>query len=185
MVVADGDERTPKVIRELLGSSAVVVEQAKPDGVANAILLAAPHLVDNALVFLGDIVLEGTLSELPISGSAVCVWDEAPDEAIRENFGVLLKNGAVQELLEKPANAQGLKCGIGVYALQRDCIARFAQAPINASKGEREITEALRYVKSHGFSLHTFHFSGTYINVNQLADRSRAEEVLESLARRR
>lgn len=111
MVVADGDERTPKVIRELLGSSAVVVEQAKPDGVANAILLAAPHLVDNALVFLGDIVLEGTLSELPISGSAVCVWDEAPDEAIRENFGVLLKNGAVQELLEKPANAQGLKCG--------------------------------------------------------------------------
>jgi dTDP-glucose pyrophosphorylase len=181
VIVAQGDELTPKLVRELLGARAIVLEQAKPDGVANAILLALPHLVGNALVFLGDIVLEGTLSEPP-AGSAVCVWDEAPDDATRENFGVLLENDSVAELIEKPADPRGLKCGIGVYALQRNCVAQFAQAPINSAKGEREITEALRYVKHHGFPLQAFHFSGTYININRIVDRSRAEEFLKSLA---
>jgi dTDP-glucose pyrophosphorylase len=185
VIVAQGDELTPKLIRELLGSRAVVVEQAKPDGVANAILLAVPHLVGNALVFLGDTVLEGAFSELPVSGSAVCLWDEAPDEATRENFGVLLENGVVAELIEKPAEPHGLKCGIGVYGLKRDCIAQFAQAPINPVKGEREITEALRYVNRHGFPLRAFRFSGAYININRLADRSRAGEILEAYERRK
>jgi dTDP-glucose pyrophosphorylase len=185
VIVAQGDELTPKLIRELLGSRAVVVEQAKPDGVANAILLALPHLIGNALVFLGDIVLEGVFSEMPVSGSAVCLWDEAPDDATRENFGVLLENGMVAELIEKPTEPRELECGIGVYALDRDCIAEFAQAPINPVKGEREITEALRYVNHHGFPLHAFHFSGAYININRLADRSQAEEILETYVRRK
>jgi dTDP-glucose pyrophosphorylase len=184
VIVAQGDELTPNVIRASLGTRAVIVEQEKPDGVANAILLALPHLVSKALIFLGDIVLEGAFSQLPVSGSAICVWDEAPDEATRDNFGVLLKDGAVAELIEKPSDPRDLKCGIGVYALERDCIAQFAHSPINALKGEREITEALRYVNRNGFSLNTFHFSGAYININRLADRSRAEEILEFTTRR-
>jgi len=184
-IVAQGDGLTPAVIRELLGSRAIIVEQAKPDGVANAILLAMPHLVSNALVFLGDIVLEGVFSEPPPSGSAVCLWNDAPDEATRENFGVQLENDIVVKLVEKPADPRGLKCGIGVYALQRDCIAQFAGAPINPLKGEREITAALCHIKDNGFPLRAFHFSGAYINVNRLADRSQAEVVLQSLSRRR
>jgi dTDP-glucose pyrophosphorylase len=185
VIVAVGDELTPRLIRELLGSRAVVVEQAKPDGVANAILLAEPHLAGNALVFLGDIVLEGAFSEPLPSASAVCLWDEAPEDATRENFGVTLENGKVSELIEKPADPRGLACGIGVYALQRECIAQFANAPINPVKGEREITEALSYAMRHGFPLGAFRFSGAYININRLADRSHAEEVLRSLTGRK
>jgi dTDP-glucose pyrophosphorylase len=185
VIVAQGDELTPNVVRESLGSRAIVVEQTRPDGVANAILLALPHLVAGAVVFLGDLVLEGSFSELPPSGSAVCLWNEAPDDATRENFGVVLADDVVIELVEKPQEPGGLACGIGVYALERDCIAQFANAPVNPAKGEREITEALRYVKQHGFPLRVFRFSGTYININRLADRSRAEEILGSLARHR
>jgi glucose-1-phosphate thymidylyltransferase len=184
VIVAPGDELTPKLTRALVGSRAIVVEQARPDGVANAILLALPHLVGDALVLLGDIVLEGTLSDPPSSSSAVYIWDEAPPEATRENFGVLVDNGRVAELVEKPAEPRGLKCGIGVYALTRDCVAKFADVPINPMSGERGITEALQYVNRHGFPLHALHFSGAYINVNRLVDRARAEEVLRSLARR-
>jgi dTDP-glucose pyrophosphorylase len=184
VIVAQGDELTPNVIRASLGMRPVIVEQEKPDGVANAILLALPHLVGNALIFLGDIVLEGAFSQLPGSGSAICVWDEAPDEATRENFGVMLKDGVVAELIEKPIDPRDLKCGIGVYALERDCIAQFAHSPIDPLRGEREITEALRYVNRTGFSLNAFHFSGAYININRLADRSRAEEILKLATRR-
>ncbi len=184
VIVAQGDELTRGLVREQLGSRAVIIEQAKPDGVANAILLTAPHILEQALVLLGDVVLEGTFSQPLPSGSAVCVWDEAPDEATRENFGVALENGVVADLVEKPVEPRGLKCGIGVYALQRGCIEKFIDAPINPAKGEREITEALRYVMHHGFPLGAFHFSGAYVNINRLADRSHAEAVLKALAGR-
>jgi UDP-N-acetylglucosamine diphosphorylase / glucose-1-phosphate thymidylyltransferase / UDP-N-acetylgalactosamine diphosphorylase / glucosamine-1-phosphate N-acetyltransferase / galactosamine-1-phosphate N-acetyltransferase len=184
VIVAQGDELTPGLVREQLGSRAVIVEQAKPDGVANAILLAAPHLLDQALVLLGDVVLEGTFSHPLPSESAVCLWDEAPPETTRENFGVTLEDGTVAELIEKPAEPRGLQCGIGVYALQRACIEKFIDAPINPVKGEREITESLRYVMHHGFPLGAFHFSGAYVNINRLVDRSRAEEVLSALTNR-
>jgi glucose-1-phosphate thymidylyltransferase len=185
VIVAQGDELTPRLVREQLGSRAVIVEQARPDGVANAILLAAPHLLGQALVFLGDVVLEGAFSQPLPSGSAVCLWDEAPGEATRENFGVMLENGAVADLVEKPAETRGLQCGIGVYALERACIEKFAEAPVNPVKGEREITEALRYVMRHGFPLGAFHFSGAYVNINRLADRSLAEETLKAVAGRK
>lgn len=177
-IVAKGDALTPQIIRARAGSNAIIVQQATPDGVANAILLALPHLRDSALVFLGDIILEGEFSQPLPTGSAVCVWKEAPDEATAENFGVRATDGVVVEMIEKPADPRGLACGIGVYALTPDFIAQFATAPINPVKGEREITEALKYVVSRGRSLGTFEFSGIYVNINRLADRAKAEEIL-------
>jgi glucose-1-phosphate thymidylyltransferase len=184
VIVARGDDLTPKVVRNALGSRAVIVEQEKPDGVANAILLAAPHLVADALVFLGDIVLHGELSVPLPSESAVCIWREAPPETTAENFGVVLENGAVVEMVEKPANPKGLLCGIGIYALTREAIALFATSPINPVKGEREITEALRHLVRHRVPLGAFEFSGRYININRIKDQERADELLRTSANR-
>jgi glucose-1-phosphate thymidylyltransferase len=180
-IVAQGDQLTPTLIRDLLGSKAIIVEQPSPDGVANAILLAAPHLTGHALVFLGDIVLKGEFSRPLPTESAVCIWKEAPDDAISQNFGVGAVNDSVVSLVEKPATPQGLLCGIGVYVLTREFISQFADAPINPVKGEREITEALKYVLSRGYPLRTFQFSGVYVNINRLADRSKAEEILRNM----
>jgi dTDP-glucose pyrophosphorylase len=183
VIVAQGDDLTPRVVREALGSRAIIVEQARPDGVANAILLAAPHLVSNALVFLGDIVLHGAFSTPMPQTSAVCIWREASADAIRENFGVVLQDGAVVEMVEKPADTAGLACGIGVYALTRDAIAMFASSPVNPVKREREITEALRHLVRHGVPLGAFAFSGLYININRLTDKTLADEQLRKIAR--
>jgi dTDP-glucose pyrophosphorylase len=183
VIVAKGDDLTPGVVREALGSRAVIVEQAAPDGVANAVLLALPHLAGKALVFLGDVVLQGTFSAPLPATSAVCVWREAPPDATRENFGVVVDNGAVVEMVEKPADPRGLLCGIGVYALTRDAIALFASSPVNPVKGEREITEALRHLVRHRVPLGAFEFSGRYININRLADRALADELLRDIPR--
>jgi len=183
VIVAQGDDLTPKVVRETLGSRAIIVGQEKPDGVANAILLAAPHLVANALVFLGDIVLAGTYSQPLPEQSAVCIWREATPETTAENFGVVLKDGAVAEMIEKPTDTKGLLCGIGVYALTREAIALFASSPINPVKDEREITEALRHLVRHRVPLGAFEFSGLYININRVADKARADALLRSIPR--
>lgn len=180
-IVAQGDAHTPVLIRELLASNAIIVEQPAPDGVANAILLTLPHLVAPALVFLGDIVMEGEFQNPLPAESAVCIWKEAPDETTIENFGVVARDGAVVSMIEKPAAPKNLLCGIGVYALTREFIAEFANSPINPVKGEREITEALKYVLGLGYPLRIFEFTGAYININRLADRSKAEEVLRSM----
>lgn len=183
VIVAQGDEATPEMVRGALGSRAVIVEQAAPDGVANAIRLAEPHLVADALVFLGDIILQGQLSEPPPGQSAVCIWRDAPLATIRENFGVVFKDGAVTELVEKPADPHGLLCGIGVYALTREAIALFASSPVNAVKGEREITEALRHLMRCGRPLQAFDFNGLYININRMTDREEAERLLAGAKR--
>jgi UDP-N-acetylglucosamine diphosphorylase / glucose-1-phosphate thymidylyltransferase / UDP-N-acetylgalactosamine diphosphorylase / glucosamine-1-phosphate N-acetyltransferase / galactosamine-1-phosphate N-acetyltransferase len=183
VIVAQGDALTPAVIREALGSRAIIVEQEKPDGVANAILLAAPHLEERALVFLGDVVLQGEFSAPLPNESAVCVWRDASAETTRENFGVVLDNGSVAELVEKPVDPQGLLCGIGVYALTREAIAMFATSPINAAKGEREITEALRHLVRNRVPLGAFDFSGLYININRATDRAQADELLKAATR--
>lgn len=183
-IVAQGDEHTPALIRELLDTKATIVVQPSPDGVANAILLTLPHLTAPALVFLGDIVLEGEFSNALPADSAVCVWKEAPDEATVENFGVIARDGAVVSMVEKPVAPKDLLCGIGVYALTREFIAAFANSPVNPVKGEREITEALKYVLGLGYPLRTFEFTGAYININRLADRSKAEETLRNMVRK-
>jgi glucose-1-phosphate thymidylyltransferase len=179
VIVAQGDAQTPGVVRDALGSRAIIVEQEKPDGVANAIRLAQPHVVERALVFLGDVVLQGAFSMPLPTQSAVCLWRDASPETISENFGVVLRDGAVTEMVEKPADPAGLLCGIGVYALTREAIALFATSPVNPAKGEREITEALRHLVRHGVPLGAFEFSGRYININRVTDRARADVLFK------
>lgn len=178
-IVAEEDDLTPRVVVELLGSGVTVVRQAVPDGVANAILLAMPHLHADALVCLGDIVVQGTFSPPPPSHSAVCIWKEPSSGAVSQNFGINVVDGVVTQLVEKPGDPAGFLCGVGIYVLARQLISEFAHVPVNPLKGEREITEALRFALGRGHTLLTFEFSGSYVNVNRSIDVVTAEEILK------
>ena len=99
------------------------------------------------------------------------------------NFGVLLgDDGAVRDLIEKPGtgesnetgNTKDLVCGVGAYLLTRALIASFARAPVNAVRGEREITEALRFTLREGARYMTWPLQGRYVNVNTPADLAEA-----------
>lgn len=154
----------------------VVVRQMVPDGVANAIQLTAPHVRDHALVVLGDLVLDGRFHTPFPPAPAVGIWPEAPAAAIRQNFGVRLDaTGRVLGFVEKPAEIDGLVCGIGVYLLTRKQIESFAEAPVNPATGEREITTAMDHLRSRGETTGSFRFEGRYFNVNSAEDREQAE----------
>ncbi|MBA3463676.1 MAG: NTP transferase domain-containing protein [Deltaproteobacteria bacterium] len=178
VVVAAGDVMVPAFVTETI-PSAIVVTQSRPDGVANAVRLALPHLSGPALVVLGDIVLDGELSAPPPSPPAVVIWPEAPPAATVRNFGVRIdRDGAAAAVFEKPTDTTGLLCGLGLYWLTPEVIDRFGAAPVNPSTGEREITAAL------GFAMQTtrfgvWHFAGRYFNLNTAADFDEAERILQ------
>src|SRR5947209_6097723 len=84
VVVAAGDTTASRfaTARE---PSAICVEQAAPDGVANAVRLALPHLVGPALVALGDIVIDGEFGASP-PAPALVIWRDAPPAMTKKNF---------------------------------------------------------------------------------------------------
>src|SRR5215468_6107460 len=176
LVAAAGDDLVPRFAAARAPSARVVV-QAEPDGVANAVLLALPHLEGPALVVLADIVLDAELGPTP-PPPALVTWPAAPPAVTRKNFGIRLgPDGAPVELVEKPAVADGLVCGVGLYWLTHEVIARFAAAPRNPRTGEREITAALAFTMREA-AYRLWELRGRYFNVNTADDLAEAEAAV-------
>ena len=176
-VVAAGDTMVSGFVAARIPSATVVV-QAAPDGVANAVRLALPHLTGPALVALGDVVIDGELAAPAPPAPALVIWREAPAAVTRRNFGVRLdRDGAPEAVIEKPTDADGLCCGLGLYSLTPEVIGRFGAAPVTPSTGEREITAALAFaMRTTRFGV--WGFTGRYFNLNTAADLAEAERIL-------
>lgn len=178
IVIVDANDReTPEAVASLL-PSARVLRQPHPDGVANALLLAHPFLAEPAIVFLGDVFVDGTLPRL--SGApALTFWHNAPPVETQKNFGIAVdRAGIAAEVIEKPAACRALECGMGVYVLTPDIVSRFRDAPIDAVTGERGITRAIQTAIDAGVRFRTLAFRGYYNNVNSPADVIAAEQYL-------
>ena len=67
----------------------------------------------------------------------------------------------------------------------RTCIEAFADAPVNPTTDEREITAAMEHLRSGGVGLGTIRFEGSYFNVNSADDRDLAERHLRRARRSR
>jgi len=177
IVIVDAqDGETPAAVSSLL-PEVRIVRQARPDGVANALLLAAPLLDDVVCAVLGDVFIDGRFAPFP-HAPAVFFWREAPAEETGKNFGISLDGaGSVRAVIEKPAD-RALRCGMGVYVLTRSIVSRFCDAPIDARTGERGITTAIQSAIDAGNAFTAVPFSGYYNNVNSPADVAAIEHYL-------
>ena len=143
LVIVDAhDAETPEVARALL-PSAIMIRQREPDGVANALLLAYPHVAETVIVALGDVFLDGVFG--PVSAEPTLVyWANARESDTEKNFGIRWRaDGTVTEVVEKPSACEAMRCGTGVYVLDRNAISCFRQAPIDAATGERGSDQAV------------------------------------------
>ncbi len=152
--------------------------QATPAGSADAAASVAPLLHGPALILLGDIALRGEFPEVFPDPPAVGIWERAPDDCIRANFGVKLSGERIADLAEKPVDPRGWIGGIGAYLLAAEHLREFAETPRDAVTGEMGITEALRLLMAHGHALRALPFAGEYRNVNEPGDLQEARVLL-------
>jgi dTDP-glucose pyrophosphorylase len=178
VVIVDAqDEETPRALGHLL-PGARIVRQSMPDGVANALLLAQPLLDERAIVTLGDLFIDGAFGSFPRE-AGLAFWRDAPSAETAKNFGIITdRDGFASTVIEKPDDPCGVKCGMGVYVLTRQVISAFATATVDASTGERGITEGLRAAIAAGIRFKPIPFSGYYNNVNCGADIAAVERYL-------
>ncbi len=178
VVIVDGqDHETPAALAELLPGTRIV-HQPRPDGVANALLLAQPLLDEVAIVTLGDLFLDGTFASIP-KEAGLAFWRDASAEETAKNFGIIARSdGLVSGVVEKPAHAHGLSCGMGVYVLTPSVISCFQEAPIDSRTGERGITDGVQAAIAAGIRFRAIPFSGYYKNVNSTADVRAVESYL-------
>jgi dTDP-glucose pyrophosphorylase len=182
VIVDQPDNETPLALARLL-PAARVLRQPRPDGVANALLLARPFLDEVAIVTLGDLFLDGAIGPLPDADSLFFARDASADET-RKNFGMALgQDGVVAAVIEKPSEPAGVKCGMGVYVLTARTIASFQGAPVDPHTGERGITSGIQAAIEAGRRFQSTAFSGYYNNVNSTADVTAVEAHLLGAAR--
>ena len=182
-IVDARDMQTPAAVAASL-PRVQVVRQPKPDGVANALLLAQPFIDDLVLVSLGDVFLDGEFERVPRQPS-LTFWREATAGDTRKNFGIdATAEGTVRTVVEKPWVCDGLRCGMGVYVLTRATVAAFRRAPVDERSGERGITDGIRAAVEAGIEFQAVSFTGHYANVNSPDDLRSVERYVRTCAGR-
>ena len=176
VIVAAGDDETPRVASALL-PGAHVVAQAQPDGVANVLLMVQPLLDEYVIVTLGDLFLDGSFAAFG-AWPSLTHWPDGSEADTRHNFGIVANGAVVTRVVEKPHDSRSMQCGVGVYVLNHEAISCFRAAPVNACSGERGITDGLQAAIDAGITFRVIPFSGYYRNVNSLGDVAAIEQRL-------
>ena len=141
------------------------VEQSEPKGLAHAISLAKKSFTNEPiLIILGDTIFDVNLKPL-LKESFTSLGIKEVDDPRR--FGVVvLKDGFVRQLIEKPENPTSNLALVGLYwirnpKLLEQCIDELFQKD-KKTKGEFQLTDALQSMVEKGEKVKTFDVVGWY-----------------------
>lgn len=186
---------TEPEIREALGDGSkwgvqlTYIRQDSPDGLAHAVKIAQPFLANSPFVmFLGDNVIEGGISTL-IRDFAKNDWNSQIVLKHVENpsaYGVaqLRPDGSIEQLVEKPANPPSNLALVGIYMFDEH-IFEAVNTIKPSARGEYEITDAIQWLISSGYSVYPHVHQGWWIDTGKPTDMLEANShVLEELVPR-
>jgi glucose-1-phosphate thymidylyltransferase len=138
-----------------LGMSFSYAVQPKPDGIAQALLIAEPFLAGKACaLILGDNIFHGNgLSEIlerareELSGATVFAYPVSDPE----RYGVIDfgEEGRVCDIVEKPARPPSHHAVTGLYFYDTDAV-QAAGSLVPSARGELEITDLNRWYLTRG-----------------------------------
>jgi glucose-1-phosphate thymidylyltransferase len=170
------------------GASVTYIPQAKPLGLAHAVLTAESFIAGSPFVmYLGDNLLRNGITDLTDAfrasePEALILLTRVPDPW---HYGVAELNGSnVLRLVEKPEKPPSDLALVGVYMFS-GAIFEAARAIEPSGRGELEITDAIQYLIDGGRRVESHRVSGWWKDTGQLADMLEANRlVLEDINRR-
>ncbi|HOJ40879.1 MAG TPA: nucleotidyltransferase family protein, partial [bacterium] len=140
-------------VKENFTSGVVLVEQKQFLGLGHAIFQAAGSVEDEALIFLGDTLVEGDFTRHIGAGYSWLAVKEVEDP---RPFGVVVTDraGWIRNLVEKPATPVSRKAIVGVYYLRNSrllfqCLSDLVTGDIR-TRGEYQLTDAIQMMVQRG-----------------------------------
>jgi len=169
------------------GARVHYVVQEAPKGLAHAVKISRDFLGDDHFVmFLGDNVIQGGVSEL-IAQFAASDWNSQivlTEVEEPQHYGVaeLGDDRRVVRLEEKPREPRSNLALVGIYMFDR--LVHDACDAIQPSwRGELEITDAIQWLVDEGHAVHPYFHRGWWIDTGKPIDMLDANDhVLEELS---
>lgn len=154
-----------------------VVRQEKLLGLGHAIYLAREHLTGGpALIALGDTIFECSFEGV-LEGETCSIGVKEVEDPRR--FGVVVvENGFIKNLMEKPDPPPSNLAIVGLYyihdtAILRNALEKLILEQDRRTKGEYQLTDALQIMLGQGEKMTTFPVDGWY-------DCGKPETLLET-----
>jgi glucose-1-phosphate thymidylyltransferase len=169
------------------GVSITYIPQDAPRGLAHAVKISQPFIgQDRFVMFLGDNVIQGGISPLIADFANHTDWNSQivlTRVAKPEQYGVakLNANGQIEQLIEKPKEPPSDLALVGIYMFDHH-IFTATDAIKPSARGEYEITDAIQWLISNGYSVFPHEHKGWWIDTGRPDDMLRANSlVLEEL----
>lgn len=155
-------------------------------GLGTALLVAEPHIHEPFVMLLGDeLYLESNHADLLNIDRpyvAVCGLYRTDDpDMIRRNYAVVIEDGRIVRLIEKPENPAGPFVGCGTYLFTPEIFHYARATPVSERTRRLELTDILDEAARATGRVLPCELSGHYLNVNTVQDLNLANFLCRAL----
>lgn len=163
------------------GVRATYIEQDVPAGLAHAVMISEPFLADSPFIMvLGDNLLRDGVASIveefrrePANCQILLTQVKNPNQ-----FGVVeLKDGRVVRLVEKPKEYVSDLALVGVYLFDPNVFQAVKEIR-PSSRGELEITDAIQWLVSNGYTVRAHLVTGWWKDTGKLEDILEANRMV-------
>ena len=164
------------------------VENADVDrGLGTALLVIEHHVNEPFLLALGDeLYLDSNHHDLATIRTpyvAVCGLHATEDpELIRKNYSVIIDDGRITSLIEKPETPPTSYVGCGTYLFTPEIFRDAHETPLSPRTGRLELTDIIDHAARRGAPVLPFVLTGQYLNVNTIEDLNSANFLCRTSA---
>lgn len=182
-----------EIIRRRFGDGAelgvrisYVQNDAVERGLSHSVLLAREHVGEYFCVVLSDECYldsnHGEMLALPYRDAlAVCAVTAPGDtERVRKNYAVLVENGVVRRLIEKPPSGEDALLGLGTFLFHRRIFDHLERALVPPGGEGRDLVSVLDRACRAGERVIPFFLQGHYVNVNDRDELNLANNLARS-----
>jgi dTDP-glucose pyrophosphorylase len=170
---------------ERYGIKVTYVTCADPTiGLARGLLLAKDVVREPFVTILGDELYvdsnHARFRTIPEPWEAACAVVETDDpRLIRKNYSVMIEDGLVTRVDEKPVTLHG-HLGCGTYVFRPSVFEAIERTPPNPRTGRIELTDAIQTLIDSGRPVRPLPLTGLYFNINSVEDQNVANYMVRS-----